>query len=228
MIELRITSDMTKTSAKNPFYRFSLRYRNRLLPEIDNYNRNLAARLTKHARDKLKEGARRPQERGSRPKKRLTGRLGPAITGSARNAGAGSGSGGSRVGRGVQWPNVNNLNRRARHWRTVEFGREGVRLPKGVWIPGSGGDVFYTYLDFLKSQRLSTSRLIGRRSRGARGRAVASALAAGGKFQTETVASIEGRFFLTETWNEVVGPNGEHVENDYRKIIRDAMNADQG
>lgn len=220
---ISVHTNLART-AQNPMFMFYLQYTQRLLPEFDNYNRNLAARLTRRARKKLQGEARRPQERGSRPHARLTGRLGPAITGSALNTGPGRGVGGSAVGRGVGWPNLDVLDRRAKHWRMVEFGGQ-TQIPTGIFVD----DVFHTYRDYLRVRGLSTSILAGRPSRRARTRAVGQERRrAAARFAREPLVrrqeiTIEGRNFLTETWEELVGSDGQVVERDYRRIVQTVL-----
>ena len=105
---------------------FLLRWKQQKLPGLDNIHRNTAQRLTIKAMQNLDDTRLRPKESGSRPNSRLTGTLqgkhghSRAIRGTVLSPG--STASGKRQAKGVGWPQKDLLDRRARHWRALEFG----------------------------------------------------------------------------------------------------------
>lgn len=182
----------------------------RQLAEMDRFHINTAGRLTKAAIRNLESNILRPQERGSRSHYRLTGSLTGhsgrtrSIKGNALNLGS-TPSGGRRQGKGVGWPQVALLDRRARHWRRLEYGTGPFKMPKGVFIDTGAGDVFYTGRE-AKAEGLNNE---------GRGRDFRSAGAA----TSGWAKGIEAKHFLRDAWDEVVGPDGRVVANKYGQII---------
>ncbi len=216
---------------------FLVRYQRRLGSEIDSMNRNIAGRLTKQAKKNIDATRLRPAERGERPEKRLTGALQghsgrtSAIQGQALNPGATVG-GAARQGKGVGWPKLDVLNRRARHWRALEYGTPYVTMPRGLFIKGSeaqpagarsGGDVFYSYADYLRKRGLRRGlriRKLSQRQSAARRRVVGGAAAPNflvGK--TRRGKGIKAKRFLEGAWNEIVGPDGKKAFDEQVKVI---------
>lgn len=196
-----------------------------MLPAIDSKNRNIAGRLTIQAKKNIDITRLRPQEQGSRPDKRLTGTLqgrrgrSSAIQGEALNPGVNK-SYARRQGKGVGWPKLDVLNRRARHWRALEYGTPYVTMPRGVFLPTSEGDVFYSYADYLRKRGLKRGLRITKlsaRQRSARERALRDAKLVG---RDRRGAGIKAKHFLENAWEEIVGANGEKAFGEQVDIIR--------
>lgn len=219
-------------------------YTERLGPELDKQNIRLAGELTKRAKANLKSDIKRPQEHGERPHARLTGTLtGPnsAIQGNAISLGT-TPSGAGRFGKGVGWPNREILDRRARHWRRLEFGSGPFEMPRGVFLQGgtpqypnarTRSDVFYTYSEYLRMRGLRRgSTFQGRltqRQAAARQRAVGATFG-GGRRRSFLVGGkgkmargIEAKNFIGDAWNEIMGPKGEKYFKETDRVITEVF-----
>jgi hypothetical protein len=236
----------------NAAYLFSTILRRKAGPEMDRKNINVAARLTTKAKQNLEDTRLRDAERGSRPRSRLTGTLtghsgrSSAIRGNALFTGV-LPSGG-RQGKGVGWPRVDILERRARHWRVLEFGTPYVTMPLGVFLrggvavapgPGTPTDVFYTHREVYQKAglRRGTTALTVRQRNARRKRAPRGTLSGRRAERTLTRGAqgpqivgrdrrggpIEAKHFLENAWNEIVGPNGEKAFGEQVKIIEDVF-----
>lgn len=216
-------------------------YKRRFGPEIDSKNRNTAGRLTKQAKKNIDDTRLRQAEKGSRPHNRLTGRLqghtghSSAIQGEALNPGATAG-GNRRQGKGVGWPKLDVLNRRARHWRSLEYGTPYVTMPKGVFLPESGGttpvgqgarssgDVFYSYSDFLKKRGLRRGlriRKLTARQRSARQKAIGQQGRANFLVgRNRRGRGIKAKHFLENAWDEIAGPDGKKAFDEQVDVAR--------
>lgn len=212
-------------------------------PEMDGIHKQVAVRLTTTAKKNLEGTLVRPWESGHRTGHRLTGTLTgkhgrkSAIRASIANRG---GSGGRR-GRGVAFPDVDLLNSRARHWRGLEFGWDYMTMPTGLFLhdgeptplgPRTPGDVFFLYGEWARRARVSRREgvkpargrlgpIAQRRIRFEKGQRTK---AEGGRRVVRNEArteGIEGRHFLRNAWNEVVGSDGQHIAAKYRKRINE-------
>ena len=219
---------------------FLLKFTKKMVPHLDLRNAATAGRLTKQAIANLDTNRLRRAEKDERTHARLTGafegRNGRprAIQGEAIRKGFAAG-GGKRQGKGVGWPKKDVLDRRARHWRALEFGTPYVTMPRGLFLQGGSpqypshrtrGDVFHTYREYIRGRGLRRgyrSRLTGRQAT-ARQKAVASTVG-GGRRRSFLVGAdkrgrgIEAKHFLEDAWDEVVGPGGEKAYAEYVKII---------
>lgn len=237
MVDLNLSVEVTFKG--RGLHRFLAVYKEKLPPAIDNKNINIAGRLTKQAKKNLRDTRLRPAEVGQRPRSRLTGTLAGgkgrrgAIRGSALQKGRTS-AGNRRQGKGVGWPEIAVLDRKARHWRSLEFGTPFVTIPRGVFFrkgtavspgPRNRADVFFTYKEFLRKKGLrrgTTKQTI--RQRRARQRAIHDAdgklLLTGSKGNgPNRGAGIEAKFFLKNAWDTVAGPKGEKAFGETIEVI---------
>ena len=220
-------------------HRFLAVYTSRFGPEIDNQNISIAGRLTKQAKKNLDATRLRPAEIGSRPQSRLTGTLGGtkgrkgAIQGNALMKGSTPG-GGRRQGKGVGWPRLDILDRRARHWRSLEYGTPYVTIPRGVFLRGGTAvspgarnrdDVFVTYKEFLRKKGLRRGTTgLSSPQRSARKRVLRTdsgkLLLTGAQSRgPNRGAGIEAKFFLKNAWDTVAGPEGELAFKEYVEVV---------
>lgn len=217
---------------------FLLRLRERVYPSLDNYNKNVASRLTKRSIQILDETRIRPKEEGWRRSKRLTGTLAGrhgrsrAITGEALRKGEG------RQLTGVGWPDRQLLDRRARHWRRLEYGTGPFPMPLGLFLRGNkpswgGGDPstdrFVTYREYISGQRLTrgTTPLTERQRRARQRRVAPGWISALARRRTTflvgqsgmTKRGIEAKQFIQRSWEEIVGPDGEIAFRKWIEIV---------
>lgn len=206
--------------------------------EMDNIHKQVAIDLTKEAKRNLDASLVRPWESGSRSKYRLTGALTgkhgrtAAIQSRILNRGQGV------QGKGVGFPDVAVLNRRAAHWRRIEYGDEAIgvqnKMPTGLFVQGgqaqplrgrTAGDIFMLYPEYLKSTGLR-NKFTGVRSRQARGRRL-NVRVEGQRARTvlrkKPVRPIKGKHFLEEAWDYVVGPDGRNIASRYQQAIEKVL-----
>lgn len=211
-------------------------------PEMDNIHKQVAIRLTATAKQYLEASTVRPWESGVRTGHRLTGTLTgkhgrkSAIRASVRNRG-----GDARQGRGVSFPDVQLLDRRARHWRGLEFGWAYMTMPTGLFLRGGSptplgprtpGDTFVLYGEFTRRARALGASGV-RSGRGRLGPIAKRRIqferkqrtkAEGGRRvvrRRDRVEGIEGRHFLRSAWEDVVGRDGQQVAAQYQKAINE-------
>lgn len=174
----------------------------RQLTEMDRFHKNAAQRMTKAAKKNIDDTRERPGEKGSRSHYRLTGALQghsgrtASIKGNAIGLGS-TPSGGRRQGKGVGWPQVALLDRRARHWRRLEYGVGGFWMPRGVFVNSGSGPAFYTRRE-ARAENLGYSPRIATQN---------------------WAKGIEAKHFLKNAWETVVGKGGRLVADEYGKII---------
>jgi hypothetical protein len=217
---------------------FLVRYQRRLGPAIDSMNRNIAGRLTKQAKKNIDDTRLRESEKGSRPSKRLTGTLqghsgrSSAIQGEALNPGA-TNSNAARQGKGVGWPKLDVLQRRARHWRSLEYGTPYVTMPRGVFLneggsiqqpsARSGGDVFYSYSDYMRKTGLRRGprfrKLTQRQSQARQGRIRQTGRSNFLVGKERRGSGIKAKHFLQNAWEDVVGTSGEKAFQEQVQVI---------
>lgn len=224
-------------------YRFAVALKRKAEPQLDSKHRNIAGRLTRKAKENLEDSRLRDEERGSRPRSRLTGTLTghsgrrSAIQGNALYPGVAPSGG--RQGKGVGWPRTDVLDRRARHWRRLEFGTGPFKIPRGLFLTGKGGrpsywpgdassDVFVTYREYIRSQGLRRGTTgLSSRQLAARRRRVAPTGLRGSTFlvgkEGVTKKGIKAKHFLKDAWEEIVGPDGRKAFDEEVRIMRDAF-----
>jgi len=209
---------------------------------LDNIHKQVALQLTVQAKAILEQTIVRPWESGNRTGHRLTGRLtgkhGHKAALQSRIINPGKGV----VAKGVGFPDVAELDRRAAHWRGLEYGWNFMTMPAGLFLQGgtpqqlrgrTAGDTFILYGEYARrarafgtggtkkaprgplgpvgSRRVGFER--GRRTQAEGGRGVV-------RPRKSRVRGIEGRHFIEDAWNHVVGPNGAHIFDQYQKAIR--------
>ena len=225
----------------DPAFQFRVALERFAGPEIDNIHRQVAIALTTEAKRNLEQSIVRPWESGNRSRHRLTGRL----TGKHGHKSAIQARivnrGGVAQAKGVGFPDVALLDSRARHWRGLEYGWAYMTMPAGLFLQGgtpqplgprTAGDTFIMYGEYARRAR--SLRTGGTRSgRGAlgpvgtrriqfqKGQRTAAEGGRGTFRRAGRVEGIEGRHFLEEAWNFVVGPNGRNITARYQKAIRD-------
>ena len=228
---------------ETPGFRFQAALERFAGPELDNIHKQVAIRLTTRAKAILEGNLERPWESGSRTGSRLTGTLTgkhgrkAAIRSQILNRGAGA-----RQARGVGFPDVAELDRRAAHWRGIEYGWPSMTMPPGVFLnngtpqalgPRKAGDRFFTYGEFARRGRAlgeeGFRRVRGhagplgpvssRRIRFERSRRTAAEGGRGTFFRGGPVEGIQGKGFLQQAWDEVVGPDGANIASRYRKAL---------
>lgn len=210
-------------------------------PEIDGIHKQVAVRLTTAAKQNLEARQDRPWESGNRRGHRLTG----VLTGKHGHKAAIQSRiinrGGEAQAKGVGFPDLTELDRRAKHWRGLEYGWPYMTMPTGLFIrDGSpqplrartSGDTFIMYGEWARRARAlgepgtkaargplgpigqrRTRFEAGRRSRAEGGRGVVR--------QRGRVRGIEGRRFLERAWNDVAGPRGEKIIEQYEKKLKE-------
>lgn len=221
---------MTSPGGRTPAEEFNYRLVNRLGPKFDNINGRVGAELTITAIKILEAKKVRPWETGQRKKYRETGKIAGHSGRSRALKSVVLGRGpGQRAGRGVQFPDTDLLDRRAKHWRVVEEGTPFVTMPAGVFVRGrdaqplrerTPGDQFITYREFV---RLRGIRQGGRRDRSSRARTRATATEGRSYREPGRGQGFEGKFFIRGAWEEVVGRNGEKVAQRYSKAIEEEL-----
>lgn len=235
---MKIEYTLVTPRGGGPAALFYARLTRRVGPRFDNIHKQVTIQLTTAAKAILEGGRVRPWESGARPHARLTGTLtghtghGAAIKATVLTPARGE------QGRGVSFPDVNQLNRRARHWRVLEYGTPYVTMPHGVFTAGLGGaaqplrertkgDIFQTYQDFIRRQglrggsvRFSASR---KRSSRARQKRVAPVKDVPRLKKKGFGRGWEGKFFLRQAWDQVVGPGGQNIFDRYRKAITEEL-----
>lgn len=225
MIRYRLVGD--------PAYAFRIALEQFAGTKMDNIHKQVSIDLTKEAKRNLDVSVVRPWESGSRPNYRMTGKL----TGRHGNRSAivtrilipGEG----RQGKGVGFPDVELLDRVAKHWRRLEYGDKALGyenvLPGGVFINGgrpqplqrgrSAGDVFMTSGEYYRSSQRrggSRNRRLTVREDGYKERT----------FHTrKRVKPIQGKHYLREAWEYVVGPAGRNIAQKYHKAIDEAFSS---
>ncbi len=221
----------------DPAFKFRIALEQFAGSEMDNIHKQVAIQLTTQAKQILEQTVVRPWESGSRTGHRLTGRLtgkhGHKAAIQARILNRGQGI----QAKGVGFPDVALLDRRAAHWRGLEYGWPFMTMPAGLFLQGgapqprrgrTAGDVFFTYGEFLTRERISgrTSKARGplgtrkeRRIRFEKGQR--KKVEGRGEFgRTQRVEGITGRHFLEDAWDHVVGPNGVNIFERYQKAIQ--------
>ncbi len=225
----------------DPAFKFRVALEQFAGPELDNIHKQVAVQLTTQAKAILEQTIVRPWESGNRTGHRLTGRL----TGKHGHKAALQARiltpGGARQAKGVGFPDIAELDRRAAHWRGLEYGWSFMTMPPGLFLQGgvpqplrgrTAGDTFILYGEYARRARAlgvggtkkATGRLglvgqrrvafrKGRRTEAEGGRGVVSP-------RKKRVEGITGRHFIEDAWNHVVGPNGEHIFDRYQKAIR--------
>ncbi len=207
-------------------------------PELDNVHKQVAIDLTTEAKHILEQTVVRPWESGNRTGHRLTGRLTgkhghkAAIQSRIINPGP------AQQAKGVGFPDVAELDRRAAHWRGLEYGWPFMTMPAGLFLQGgapqprrgrTAGDQFFTYGEFLTRERV-----FGRTEKAPRGplgprkeRRVRFKPGTRTRIEgrdtfgrSQRVKGIEGRHFIENAWNFVVGPQGAHILTKYKKAIQ--------
>lgn len=223
----------------DPAFKFRLGLERFAGPEIDGIHKQVGVQLTTHARRTLEQSILRPWERGNRSGFRLTGRLSPAIQ--TRIIGRGE----TATGKGVGFPDIKELDRRARHWRRLEFGDETLgytnRLPTGLFIrdgtPQSlrgrtAGDTFILYGEYARraralgvggtrSARGPLGPVGGRRIRFEPRRRTSAEGGRGNVRPGGPVQPIEGKYYLQEAWDFVTGGDGSKIIDQYEKKLRE-------
>jgi hypothetical protein len=172
----------------NPYRELRLAF-SRTRVNLDNAHNRLLRELQAEGRFLMDRDRLRPQERGVRPDQRGTGRLF-----GSRNVVKGTinARGSDRVvGKGFTWPDTRVLNRRAPHWRAIEFGLDSVTMPAGLFVNEGGGDVFRLFREVDRSDFESDPSRIRRGRYGA----------------------IEAKHIFERAWNEVI--TEENVTNHY-------------
>lgn len=224
----------------DPAAEFSARLVNRVGPKFDNIHEQVARQLTATSKELIEEQISRPQERGQRKRFRRTG----ALTGHSGRSSAikatttkSSRGKGQLQGRGVSFPDIDVLNRRAAHWRMLEEGADSLRMPSGAFLDSSGNPlplggapgVFHTYKEVLRRSGLKSGRFgLSQRSREARQRRVGPR-DLGGRDSLSVLRragearGFAGRFYLRGSWDRVVGVDGRNIALKYEKAIRDEV-----
>lgn len=216
-------------------------------PEIDGIHQQVAIALTTAAKRNLEERIQRPWESGVRTKHRRTGALtgkhgrSTAIKSRVINRGA------VAQAKGVGFPDIAELNRRAAHWRRIEFGDEAIGvtniMPTGLFIQGgtpqplrgrTAGDTFILYGEFARRARgLSAGGVRaahgplgpvgGRRVRFEAGRRTSAEGGRGRVHLRGPVSPIQGKHFLQDAWESVAGTRGQHIITKYEKRLREVL-----
>lgn len=236
-ITITVSSPSLEANSGNPAYGFSVRLKGNFPAALDRTHINIAARLTARAKENLGSGILRKAEQGNRPQSRLTGALfgghgrKAAVRGEALNKGRGFSVSGKKAGKGVGWPVLIDLERRARHWRSLEFGAPYVTMPQGVFVfngeaqvpsARTQGHTFMQLGEFYRSKGLRG----GLAPRGKKRRQIRKRRIGGGSFvvgRERRGGPIEAKFFLTDAWEEIVGRNGEGVAKEYQVVIREVF-----
>lgn len=214
----------------DPAFKFRVALEKFAGSEMDGIHKQVAIRLTAEAKRNLEVSSVRPWESGQRSRYRLTGVLTgkhgqtAAIQSRILNRGEGV------QGKGVGFPDVKVLDRRAKHWRGLEEGWPYMTMPTGLFVAGgqaqplrgrTAGDTYMLYAEYLKSTGLR-NKFTGVRSRQARGRRL-NVRQDGQRARTvlrkKRVSGIEGKHFIAEAWDHVVGPNGQNIATEYSKAI---------
>jgi hypothetical protein len=222
----------------DPAFQFRVALEQFAGPELDNIHKQVGIQLTTQAKAILEQTIVRPWESGNRTGHRLTGRLtgkhGHKAALQARILNPGE----AKQAKGVGFPDIAELDRRAAHWRGLEYGWPFMTMPAGVFLQGgrpqprrarTAGDQFFTYGEFLTRERV-----FGRTEKAPRGplgpraarrirfkKGTRTRVEGRGTFrQSQRVEGIEGRHFIEDAWDHVVGPNGEHIFDRYQKAIR--------
>lgn len=235
VVSVKVTGD--------PIRGFLATYVSRWGPEYDNLNVNIAQRLTRQAKKNLDDDIIRKEERGHRPRSRLTGTLTGHTGHSSAIQGEAIGRGGTtgEQGRGVGWPKIDVLDRRARHWRRLEFGTGPFEMPRGFILQGQKGSpvipvrgaqvsshVFMPTREYFRSvglrrgtrgrttvrQRAARKRIITPPSGITRGSRRTSYLTSG------KARGITAKHFLQEAWDEVAGREGEKAFKEHVDVVR--------
>lgn len=221
----------------DPAFKFKIALERFAGAEIDNIHKQVAVQLTTEAKRNLEQGIQRPWESGSRPQHRLTG----VLTGKHGHKSAIvahiTNRGGVQQAKGVGFPDLTELDRRAKHWRGLEYGWPYMTMPTGLFIQGgqaqplrarTAGDTFIMYGEHLRNTGLRTrsSLATSKGSQRARGRRL-NVRSDGNRARTvrraQRVEGIAGRHFLEDAWNFVVGPNGRAIVKRYEAAIREAF-----
>jgi hypothetical protein len=230
----------------DPAFQFKLALEQFAGPEMDNIHKQVAIQLTTEAKRNLEQSIERPWESGNRSGFRLTG----ALTGKhGRKAAIQSrviNRGDKVQAKGVGFPDIDELNRRARHWRRLEFGDEAIgvtnTMPAGLFLGGTGrtpqplrgrtpGDTFILYGEYARRSRAlgveGTRRAEGplgpigqRRVQFKPGQRTAAEGGRGVLRRAGPVSPIKGKHFLQEAWDFVAGPQGQHIIEKYETAIR--------
>lgn len=213
-------------------------------PEMDNIHKQVAIQLTTEAKKILEQSLLRPWESGQRSGHRLTGTLAgkhghnSAIRAEIRNRGGS----GARQGRGVAFPDVQLLDRRAAHWRRIEYGDKTTpTMPTGLFLQGgvpqplrgrTSGDVFFLYGEYARRARVTRvggtrpargrlGPVSQRRTQFGRGRRTEAEGGRGVVRRRAPVERIKGKHFLEQSWEHVVGPDGQKIASRYQKKINE-------
>lgn len=211
-------------------------------PELDNIHKQVAIQLTTEAKRILEQSSVRPWESGNRQGFRLTG----TITGKhGRKAALRSqilNPGPGQQAKGVGFPDIALLDRRARHWRGLEYGKEVwsfMTMPAGLFLQGgvpqplrgrTAGDQFFLYGEYARRARASgvggvkrgrgrLGPVATRRIRFQRGQRTAAEGGRGVITRPRRVEAPEGKHFIEDSWNFVVGPEGQHIFERYEKAL---------
>jgi hypothetical protein len=229
----------------DPAFKFRLGLERFAGPEIDDIHKQVAVQLTTEAKRILQASIKRPWESGNRSGFRLTG----ALTGKhGRKAAIQTriiNRGGEAQAKGVGFPDIAELNRRAAHWRRLEYGDEAIGvtniLPTGLFIQGgtpqplrgrTAGDTFILLGEFSRRARAlgagGARRARGplgpigqRRVRFEPGRRTETEGGRGNVRLTAPAKPIEKKEFLQGAWDSVAGPEGRLIIDKYEKAIQD-------
>jgi hypothetical protein len=209
-------------------------------PELDNIHKQVAIQLTTQAKAILEDSKLRPWESGNRTGFRLTG----TITGKyGRKAALQSrilNPGPAKQAKGVGFPDIALLDRKAKHWRGLEYGWPFMTMPAGLFLqdgkpqPRRGrtaGDQFFTYGEFATRERVfgrakkaPPGPLGPRKLRRVESKKGTRTRREGGRGtfgRSQRVEGIEGKHFIEQSWDNVVGPNGQNIFLKYQKAIRE-------
>jgi hypothetical protein len=225
----------------DPAFQFRLALERFAGPEIDGIHKQVAVQLTTEAKRILEQSLVRPWESGNRSGHRLTG----VLTGKHGHKAAIQSRiinrGGPSQAKGVGFPDIAELDRRAAHWRGLEFGWPYMTMPTGLFIQGgtpqplrarTAGDTFIMYGEFARRARAlsveGTRRAEGplgpigqRRTRFEAGRRTRTEGGRGVLHQKGRVEGITGRHFLEDAWNHVAGPQGRNIIDKYESKLRE-------
>lgn len=217
----------------DPLRGFLATYVSRWGPEYDKLNVNIAQRLTRQAKKNLDDGRIRDKERGNRPRSRLTGTLQGHSGHSAAIQGEAIGRGGTsgQQGRGVGWPKLDVLDRRARHWRRLEFGTGPFEMPRGFILEGrrtvppvrgmrNPSHTFMPTREHFRREGLTRGTLGTKTSRQRRARSRRVQPGSRVRLTSGMARGITAKHFLQEAWDEVAGRNGEKAFKQHVRVVR--------
>ncbi len=236
-----MASVLTYRLVGDPAFAFRVALEQFAGPALDNIHKQVAIQLTTQAKAILEQTIVRPWESGNRTGHRLTGRLTgkhghkAALQSRVLNAGP------AKQAKGVGFPDIAELDRRAAHWRGLEYGWPFMTMPTGLFLQGgtpqplrgrTAGDTFILYGEYARRARVAgvggTKRARGRlgpvgqrRIAFRKGRRTESEGGRGVIARSQRVEGIEGRHFIEDSWDFVVGANGEHIFTKYQKAIQD-------